>query len=312
LLAPPSGKTILLSAVGDITGFAHQNLAVSPPQQMFTNPTTMPSSMDFVQNTPTTVVRATQGRAANGNSAASNTPWGTVSTDGGLTWTGFPGSPTWSSTTNGANSGGGSIALAPDGSSIVWAPLNTTSVWYSTNKGATWTASTGIAAQAKVVSDRVAPGIYYGYDSANLTISTNGGATFTTIQSSLPSSGTLVTLPDAQGDLWFAAQSNGLYTNTGTATAPKLTPLSTVQNAYNFSFGLGPNGSVTPTLYLDGQIAGIPGFYRSTDSGATWLQINDTAHQYGQLDVICGDMRTFGTVYLGTGGRGIISATSPN
>ena len=54
------------------------------------------------------------------------------------------------------------------------------------------------------------------------------------------------------------------------------------------------------------------GVYRSTDGGTTWVQINDTAHQYGQLNGICGDMRTFGTVYLATAGRGIIWATSPN
>jgi hypothetical protein len=296
LWAPPSGKTILLSAMGDITGFAHQDLTVSPPQQMFSNPMAMPSSIDFEQNTPTTVVRATNGTA----------PFGVISTDGGLTWTAFAANPA------GTKTGGGSIAIAPDGSSIVWAPADTSSVWYSTNQGATWTASTGIAAQAQVVSDRVTPGVFYGYSGTTLAMSTDGGKTWTTLQSTLQQGGILVALPDAQGDIWLAANSGGLYSNTGTAAAPSLAAVSAVQAAYHVGFGAGPNGSAKLTLYLDGQIAGTPGVYRSTDRGVTWIQINDTAHQWGSLDGICGDMRTFGTVYLATGGRGIIWGTSAN
>ena len=313
LVAPPLGKTLLLSGMGDIYGFAHQNLGVSPPQQMYTNPSASPTAIDFEQNTPTTVVRTTQGNAASSSSTASNTPWGVISIDGGLTWTGFSGSPTWTSTTNGASSGGGSIAIAPDGSSIVWAPLNTASVWYSTNGGASWSAATGIAAQAQVVSDRVVPGVYYGLAGGALTISTNAGATWTTLQSGLPSRGTLVILPDAQGDLWLAGGSSAaLYSNTGTAAAPNLTTVSGVQYANHLGFGAGPNGSLKPTLYLNGQIGGVNGVYRSTDGGVTWLQINDSVHQWGGISAICGDMRTFGTVYLTPPGRGVILGTSAN
>jgi hypothetical protein len=54
------------------------------------------------------------------------------------------------------------------------------------------------------------------------------------------------------------------------------------------------------------------GFYRSTDGGTTWVQINDSAHQYGDVTIIIGDPRIFGRVYLGTQGRGIIYGDSPN
>jgi hypothetical protein len=296
LWAPPSGKTLLLSAMGDITGFAHQDLAVSPPQQMFTNPTSTPADIDFEQNTPSTVVRVTNG----------STPYGVISNDAGLTWTAFATTPA------GTTKGGGSIAIAPDGSSIVWAPADTTSVWYSKNSGTTWTASTGLSAQAQVVSDRVKAGVYYGYSGSTLSISTDGGATWSTLQSGIPAGGVLSSLPDAQGDLWLAANGSGLYSNSGTAVNPSLALVSSVQDAYHFGFGAPATGSTTPALYLDGQVAGVPGIYRSTDAGSTWTQINDNAHQWGQLGAICGDMRTFGTVYLGTGGRGIIWGTSTN
>ncbi len=309
LWAPPTGNTILLSAIGDVYGFAHQNLTTAP-QANFTNPAATPTSMDFEQNTPTTVVRITDG--TNGAS-----PIAVISTDGGLTWTGFASIPPGSK-------GGGKIAIAPDGSSMVWATEDTTSVWYSNNGGASWTASTGIPAQAQVVSDRAKAGVYYGLsynlgaNNGTLYMSTNGGATFTTLQTDLPNAQyawqpILVSLPDAQGDLWLTGgdEVGGLYSNTGTSTSPNLTAISGVGLTYFLGYGKAAAGSNKLTLYLDGTIGGVWGFYRSTDGGYTWLQINDSAHQWAGSTAIAGDMRTFGTVYLGTnGGRGIIWGTS--
>ncbi|KAA6456234.1 carbohydrate-binding protein [Acidobacteria bacterium AB60] len=303
LWAPPSGYTVLLSSLDDVAGFAHHDLTISPPQQMYASPRATPSSMDFEQSTPTTVVRV--------NAIA--TPYGSISTDGGMNWTPFATTPPGLSTPQ-ANqqAGGGTIAIAPDGSSMVWAPADTSSVWYSKDGGATWTASTGVAAQAQVVSDRVAPGVFYGFAGTTLTMSTDGGATFATLQTGLPGGSILTVLPDAQGDLWLSGQAAGLFSNTGMATAPRLTTLSGVTDAWHLGFGAPANGSAVPTLYLDGQVGTTPGIYRSIDAGNTWLLINDTAHQYGALNGLCGDMRTFGTVYLATGGRGIIWATSSN
>jgi hypothetical protein len=296
LWAPPSGKTILLSSIGDVYGFAHQDLTISPPQ-MFSNPAAVPSSMDFEQKTPTTVVRVTDGTDG-------TAPIGAISNDGGLAWTAFPAMPP-------GTKGGGTIAIAPDGSSMVWATEDTQSVWFSTNLGRSWTASTGINAQARVASDRVRAGVFYGFSNGTLSMSTDGGATFTTIQSGLPANGTLSVLPDTQGDVWLAGQESGLYSNSGTIALPTLTAVAGVQDAYHLGFGKSAAGSAKPTLYLDGQIAGVWGLYRSTDSGATWVEINDPAHQWGGFSAVCGDMRTFGTVYLGTsGGRGIIWGTS--
>ena len=48
------------------------------------------------------------------------------------------------------------------------------------------------------------------------------------------------------------------------------------------------------------------GLFRSTDTGNTWLRINDAAHQHGaDGNVVNGDMNTFGVVYIGTMGRGM-------
>ena len=306
LWAPPSGSTILLSSMLDNYGFAHQDLTVSPPQEMFDNPAATPTSMDYEQNTPTTIVRVTDG-------SGGASPIGVRSTDGGLNWTGFASAPSQSK-------GGGQIAIAPDGSSMVWATEDTSSVWYSKNGGVTWTASTGISPQAQVVSDRAKPGVYYGLSNGTLTMSSDGGATFTSLQTGLPSGGygtspVLVALPDTQGDVWLTGgdEFGNLYTNSGSSTSPLLTTVAGVQTAYHLGYGKAATGSSRLTLYLDGTINGSRELYRSTDGGLTWIQINDPAHQYGGFNAVCGDMRTFGTVYLGTaGGRGIVWATSPN
>jgi hypothetical protein len=306
LWAPPSGNTILLSSMLDNYGFAHQDLTVSPPQQMYSNPAATPTSMDFEQNYPTTVVRVIDG-------SGGASPIGVVSTDAGLTWTAFASMPAGSK-------GGGQIALAPDGSSMVWSTEDTSSVWYSTDSGSTWKASAGISSQSQVVSDRVKAGVYYGFSNGTLTMSVNSGATFTTLQTGIPSgwygvAPTLIAVPDAQGDIWLTGgdEYGNLYSNTGTSTSPLLTTVSGIQFSYHIGYGKAAAGSNKLTLYLDGTIGGAWGYYRSTDGGSSWLQINDPAHQWAGSTAICGDMRTFGTVYLGTGGgRGIIWGTSTN
>ncbi len=298
LWAPPSGPVILLSQIGDVYGFADQDLTTAPLTNL-SNPGATPTSMDFEQTTPTTVVRVTDGTGG-------ATPIGELSTDAANTWTAFASTPT-------GTKGGGMIAIAPDGSSMVWATEDTSSVWYSKNQGRTWTASIGIGAQAQVVSDRVKPGVFYGLSNGTLNMSTDGGTTFTTAQRGLPGDGILVALPDAQGDLWLAGQGSGLYANSGSTTSLDLTVVSGVQDAYHLGFGRAAPGSGNLTLFLDGQISGQWGLYRSTNGGSSWIQINDSSHQWGGIGPVCGDMRTFGTVYFGTqGGRGTIWGTSAN
>lgn len=86
--------------------------------------------------------------------------------------------------------------------------------------------------------------------------------------------------------------------------------LSTVQYSFHLGFGKAAPSSSNLTLFLDGFVNGNWGIYRSTDGGNTWVQINDESHQWGGVGPVAGDMRTFGTVYLGA--RGIIWGTSPD
>jgi hypothetical protein len=297
MLAPPSGATLLLSAMKDINGFAHQQLTASPAQGFYAQPAATPSSMDFEQSSPTTVVRVTSGVA----------PFGVISKDAGLSWTSFVAMPT------GTSIGGGSIAIAPDGSSLVWATADTSSVWYSRNLGASWSPATGVPALAAVVSDRLIGGLYYAYSGKSLYVSTNGGANWSEVQNTLPGGGTLIALPDSSGHLLLAVGTSGLWEASGSAAMPILQKLSSVATANIAAYGKSAGGSAPLTWYLYGAVdAGdVSELFTSIDSGTTWTQINDASHQWGGgVNSLSGDMRTFGTVYVGTNGRGIILGTS--
>ena len=295
LISPPSGAP-LLSALGDQDGFKHDNLDVSPPAGRSTQYGTN-KSIDFAQNLPSFMARVY-------NNAGGN--YGSYSTDGGNTWIAF------SSVPSGA-SGGGNIAVSADGNRIVWAPQGASALYYSTNQGSSWTASSGsIPAGLKPVSDRVNSQKFYAYDGVNgkVWVSTNGGVSFSEQASNLPMVPSyqawltrIRTVFGVEGDIWLANPS-GLYRSTNSGTS--FTQVTNVESAITVSFGKAASGETYPAVFIVGTVNGTYGFYRSDDSGATWVRINDNQHQYGTVSVITGDPRVYGRLYLGGNGRGII------
>src|SRR5688572_7896439 len=68
-----------------------------------------------------------------------------------------------------------------------------------------------------------------------------------------------------------------------------------------------------PTVFIYGTVNGILGVHRSTDEGATWIRVNDDAHEYGgpgNGQFVQGDMNVFGRVYMSTVGRGLVYGES--
>ena len=292
LISPPSGAP-LVSALGDIGGFRHTNLG-TVPSTMFTGPTfTSTTSLDYAERSPNIMVRA-------GNFTDSDRPNDShvaFSTDGGANW--FQG------TEPGGINEGGTVAAAADGSRFVWAPVGQP-VHYSVGFGNSWTQSQGLPTGAVVESDRVNPSTFYGFSGGRFYRSTNGGATFTaTAASGLPSSGVkFKALPGREGDVWLAGDTGLFHSTDGGDT---FTAVSTVEDAVNVGFGAAAPGRTYPALYTLGTIGGVTGLYRSDDTGATWVRINDDRHQYGNAgEALTGDPRVYGRVYLGTNGRGVI------
>ena len=109
--------------------------------------------------------------------------------------------------------------------------------------------------------------------------------------------------PDREGDIWLAAF-DGLYRiDEKTATATRMPH---VQELRAFGFGAAKPGADYPAIYVIGVIDGVRGIFRSDDIGQSYVLINDAVHQYGSLLLICGDMRQYGRVYVGTHGRGAL------
>lgn len=290
LVSPPAGAH-LISGLGDIGGFRHNDLTVSPAGGMFTNPVfTNTDSIDFAEANPMLVVRVGRGgRGANG----------AFSADNGITWTPFTASLSGSR-------GSGSVAVSADGGTLVWAAQGAAPA-FSRDRGATWQTSVGAAqGRASVVSDRVTAGTFYLQAGGRLLVSTDGGATFTE-RGALPNGARqLRATPGHAGDLWLAAGASGVFHSTdGGAT---FAHVGDAGDAQHLGFGHAAPGRAYPALYLTGQTrSGAGGVFRSDDAGQTWVRINDDAHQYGYSgQEVTGDPRIYGRVYMGTNGRGIL------
>ncbi|MFL6332572.1 MAG: WD40/YVTN/BNR-like repeat-containing protein [Pyrinomonadaceae bacterium] len=299
LVSPPSGAP-LLSALGDISGFRHNDVNVVPTAQANV-PRSSSTSLDYAELSPSYIVRVGNGDTANCEKSIA------VSTDGGTTWAAASAQPS-------GLTGGGNVAVsATGGGKIVWSPSGV-GVYYTTGGGKTWTASAGIPAGARVAADRVNPNKFYGFKSGIFYRSTDGGKTFTsTAAAGLPLGGPVrfKAVPGREGDIWLAGGSEtdnayGLWHSTDSGTS--FVKLANVEEADNIGFGKAATGQTYMALYAVAQVAGVRGIFRSIDAGQTWARINDAQHQWGRAGdtAITGDPRIYGRVYVGTNGRGII------
>jgi hypothetical protein len=297
LAVPPSGPK-LLSGVGDVRGFYHTNVATVPPAEY--SALTSTTSLDFAQTAPAKVIRVGNGDSANCEKSFA------YSSDGGQTWKIGGGQP--AGVTGSDND---TVAMAANGTRVVWAPKGTTAAYTATNWTAaspTWTAVTGLPAQAKVRADRVTALKFYGFSGGKFYVSTTGTSFTATVTTGLPATGKIVPVYNKANDVWLVSPdptTGGVWhTTDGGNTFAKLAG---VALADGIGFGAPATGQPYPAIYLAGKIGTVHGFYRSTDGGVTWTQINDAGHQwYSSGFVITGDPNLFGRVYIATNGRGII------
>jgi len=317
LLSPTSGPH-LLSGLGDVCGFVHNSLTAAPQSQP-NNPTcgdSIGTGLDYAKYSPSTIVRI----LAHGNSTL--TSYGSISRDGGSTWTGFANQA-------GSPNGGGTVAISGDGKTIVWSPSDVVPV-VSNDSGTTWTKASGSSLSSlpmgvQVLSDGASGNVFYALDESNGVFynSTNKGVSWQAVNTSLTkvspsyqhSQAVAVTgIPGEAkaGDVWIATV-NGLFRSTTYGATWNQVDAGSITSASSVGFGKAVTGSHYPTVYLSGTVNGVTGVFRSTNAGATWVQINDTLHQWGGAALVVGDPRTFGTVYIGPNeARGVIYGTSSN
>ena len=304
LASPPSGPP-LISGLGDIGGFTHEDLTQSPQVQHSTANTT---GVDYAALAPGIMARV-------------GSKPGKLSIDGGKIWKPFPSQDP---------GGGGRIAISANGKSIVW--MSDKGAWHSNNLGAAWTAIPTLPQGSQIAADRVNPSKFYGFFSkeGKFFTSADGGATFIASPAKLPGThgylrSAMRPVPGFEGHVYLTTQNwkqvSCLYKSTDSGKTfvlisgmdqneRPLTENKSVRAIRSFGFGKPMPGLRYPALYLSGRLeppAGVPqeALYRSDDGGTSWVRINDDLHDFPG-DVIVGDSRVPGRVYIGTPGRGII------
>ncbi len=292
-ISPPKGAH-LISALGDITGFRHDDLEVSPIAGQAGTPITgTMTSLDFAEQKPNIVVRSGSGKPG---------IHGVISKNGGSTWKAFESEPP-------GIQYGGNIAISSDGSSIVWAAQGSATS-YSRDGGITWKPCLGLPKVSRPISDRVDGRVFYALDGENgsFLVSEDGGAHFNTRATGLPHlsfNTQLHAVFGHRGDIWFTGQSKLYHSVDGGRI---FTHIPTTDRAEYVGFGKAAPGRSYPAVYLIGAVAGVEGIFRSDDIAADWVRINDSKHQFGPIGPIIGDPRIYGRVYLGSNGRGILYA----
>jgi photosystem II stability/assembly factor-like uncharacterized protein len=287
LVSPAAGPP-LVSAIGDFDGFRHDNLDASPALGRHSPPKGTTHALDGAGTAPAVLAKMHGAK-------------GSISRDGGVTWTEFPAAPP---TASGQR---GELAVSADGTRILWCP-KASAAYVSSNDGVTWTPAAGSpAGDLWPAADRVDPLRFTVLDPATRTVhvSTDGGATFSAGDTGLPSgSDRIEAVPGLTGHLWLTAGSGGLWRSMDGGA--DFVPVTSVERGYRLGFGRSADGTGHPAVFLWGRVGGIDGLFRSDDTGSTWRRINDSLHQFGYINDLTGDPRAHGRVYLATSGRGVI------
>lgn len=301
VISPPVGPP-LLTAVGDVIGFKHDDLNVAPTK-WFLEPAGWSTSMglDYAELNPTFIVRCGYGSPGTSKSVA-------TSTDSGATWVPWSGQEP-----NGFNGDGGTIAVNATGSRLLWAPGNV--AVQTAAVGGNWAAAAGLPLgtdqRPAICSDRANPNRFYAFADSTFYYSVNGGFNFTASPAAgfPPASVKIKAVAGREGDVWLASSATsqpGLWRTTDGGLT--FTKLANVEAADSVGFGAAGSGQTYPTVFIAGRVGGIRGIFASVNAGATWNRINDDQHQYGGAGQagITGDPRVYGRVYLTTNGRGAI------
>ncbi len=306
-LISPTGGAPLISGFGDIAGFRHDDLTVSPPNSHRNPYLTNTNTLDYAGLAPAVVVRS--GSSHSREVAGASLAW---SQDGARSWQPLvtPGRLASERT------GDAPIIVSADGAIFL---VETEQPVLTRDRGRTWVRIQGLPAGLRPVADKADPSRFYVVDTLNNRVlrSTDGGAHFMPVAAQgLPADlssargrnreaqSPLLATPGTAGLLWLNLGGD-LYRSVdgGVHWARVGAGLRVAQ----FGLGKAAAGARWPALYAIGQEAGQDAVWRSIDGATTWQRINDDRHQWGlRFRVISGDPRIFGRVYIGTDGRGVV------
>lgn len=281
---------ILSSAVGDNGGYYHTSLSAVPT--IFTNPlygTT--SDLDYAGQKPSNIVRV-------GNTAGTVKQIA-ISTDYGASWNQDYGAADYTA--------GGKVALSAQGDIVLWATGTGNGTMVSQYTNAFTVVSSLPSSGVVIASDKIVDNVFYAAAGSKFYLSSDGGKTFTASSAALGSSSTandITVNVGVTGDVWVSTDA-GLFHTTNNGTS--WTAVSGFSNAYSISTGAAKTSGGYPSVFAFGTYSSTAGLYRSDDGGVNWNRIDDANHRFASIssNVVAGDPRTWGRVYVGTNGRGV-------
>lgn len=322
--SPPVPNGAVFSGVADMHGFRHESLSTIPNQNYENGKFGDTTGIDFSEADPNIVVRVGSSPGKGGREDSQGL--GAYSSDNGRTWEPFAALP------SGAANGKVAVSAtlqANDKPIIVWAPQGDVYPQRSLDGGKTWIPVQGapnrttlqlwFSSQA-IASDRVDGSLFYLYkyseqpNQGAFYRSMDGGTTWSQTVAGLPDhwSHSVKAVPEMRGEVWLSIGGNSLYRSSNAGMS--FTKLANVQKADAFAFGKSAPGRRNPTVFVYGTVNQTTGLFRSDDATslpgdaaqAKWVKVSTARHVLGNATYLEGDRLTFGKVYVGTSGRGIL------
>ncbi len=318
LMSPPSGDYHLIDMLGDLGGYIFDDMD-KPSERMLCddsfNRWVSCSSADFAEKDPSMIVAA-----PSGNWAGTTRGGLILSHDSGRSWARLPSPSGFSDEVDRLleNEGEGNrpiggCAVTADGKrifrSVGFRYCSTDAVFYTDSESEDWVKCRfDRQDMVRIFTDRQDPTLVIAVsEDYQIYESHDKGESFTHLLDTGIAHGDrrrceeLRMNPQSSGELWIANGVDGLYrVDCWGLWTENLLP----SDSYARCVGFGRD-----EIFICGRIGGEVGLFRSRDGGKRWVQINDSAHQFGDIRSVCGDPRVRGRVYLATGSRGLIYAS---
>lgn len=228
-----------------------------------------------------------------------------ISSDAGENWSEAPTGPELVST----------LAFDPATGQTLFAGSLEKGIYKSTDLGSTWTKTTGAPARiTHILPSAASPVTLFAGTSSGLYTSTDSGSTWTALNTAFSSSPVYaVVSPASLPTVLYVATDMGVYTSTdsGSNWTARNTGLQTDGTLGPYVRTIAVDPDTPATLYSatysgSGQDADV---YRSTDSGASWTQIN---RELSNTTVRClaFDPEDPAIAYAGTSSLGVLKSTN--
>ena len=203
----------------------------------------------------------------------------------------------------------GCVTVTADGANIIWSTSNYMGAYITTDRGQTWEAVEGLRGGYYLAADPVNPNYVYASGANGLLVSSDGGKSFSATMMRTELTRKITVSFGNEGTIYIPCGKAGLFLTDDHAQT--YARLDTVYSCEAVGLGKGRTDDAPYVIYIWGspQEGDAEGIYLSEDEGATWVRVNNDAHQFGgpgNGNFLVGDYNVYGRCYLATTGLGLV------